>query len=55
VPSGIELGLELKFGAKGLQLLTEISTIQNLEKLEQIRDGLKTVTTLQELRQIYLP
>lgn len=52
--SGIELGLELKFGIEGLRLLAEISEIQSLEKLEQIRDGFKTANTLEEFRQIYL-
>jgi hypothetical protein len=49
----IELGLELKFGNDGLQLLPEISQIEDLEILKSIRDGIKRVITLQELRTIY--
>ncbi len=50
---GIELGLELKFGALGLATLPEISGIADVEQLRAILAGLKTVNTLSELRQIY--
>ncbi len=50
---GIALGLELKFGAEGLQLLPEISAIEDVELLEAISQAIKTVDTLEELRQIY--
>ncbi len=50
---GIELGLELKFGALGLATLPEISGIADVEQLRAILTGLKTVNTLSELRQIY--
>ncbi len=50
--SGIELGLELKFGSEGLQLMPEISQISDLERLKAIREGIKTVNTLEELRQL---
>ena len=49
----IELGLELKFGSESLTLLPEISTIKDVEKLEAIISGIKTVNTLEELQQIY--
>jgi hypothetical protein len=49
----LELGLELKFGTLGLNLLPEISQIQDVEQLRQIASGLKTVNTLSELRSIY--
>ncbi len=52
---GIELGLELKFGSSGLTLLAEISQIEGVEQLRAIKTGLKTVNTLEELRQIYQP
>ncbi len=51
--SAIELGLELKFGNEGLQLLPEISEINDVEVLEAIKIGLRTVGNLNELRSIY--
>lgn len=51
--SGIELGLELKFGAEGLQLMPEISQITDLDVLRTIREGLRTMNSLEEIRQIY--
>ncbi|MBD2775962.1 cytosolic protein [Iningainema tapete] len=50
---GIELGLELKFGSEGLSLMPEISQFEEIEQLRAIRVGLKTVQTMEELRQIY--
>ncbi len=51
--SGIELGLELKFGAQGLQLMPEISQITDLDVLKTICEGLRTINSLEEIRQIY--
>jgi hypothetical protein len=48
--SGIELALELKFGAEGLQLMPEISNIQDVERLKAIAQAIKTVNSLDELR-----
>ncbi len=50
--SGIELGLELKFGENGLEILPEISSINDLDKLKLIRRGIKTVNSLAELREL---
>jgi predicted transposase YdaD len=50
--SGIELGLELKFGSEGLQLMPEISQISNLERLKIIQQAIKTVNSVDELKQI---
>jgi predicted transposase YdaD len=49
--SGIELALEIKFGAEGLQLMPEISQISDLDRLKAIQQGIKSVKTLDELRQ----
>ncbi|MGB3651904.1 MAG: transposase [Rivularia sp. (in: cyanobacteria)] len=51
--SGIELGLELKFGSEGLQLMSEISQIKDIEVLTAIREGIRTKNSLEEIRQIY--
>ena len=51
--AGIELGLELKFVAAGLALLPEIRKLQDSDVLRAIHEGLKIVTTLEELRGIY--
>jgi hypothetical protein len=50
---GIELGLQLKFGAPGLRLLPEIRKIEDTDVLHALLEGLKTVDTLDELRLIY--
>ncbi len=51
--SAIELGLELKFGSEGLELLPEISPIKDLEVLTAIKDGIKKANSLEELRYYY--
>lgn len=50
---GIDLGLQLKFGAPGLRLLPEIRKIEDTDVLHALLEGLKTVDTLDELRLIY--
>ena len=50
----IEVTLEIKFGAEGLEILPEISQIQDLDVLRAVVTGIKTKNTLEELRQIYL-
>ncbi|MDY6902844.1 MAG: cytosolic protein [Cyanobacteriota bacterium] len=49
----IELGLELKFGNEGLALMQEISVLDDIERLRAIKSGIKTVSSVSELRQIY--
>ncbi len=51
--SGIELGLELKFGSEGLELMPEISQIADIDILRAFREGLRTMNSLEEVRQIY--
>ena len=51
----IELGLELKFGVDTLSLMSEISQIDDIEQLRAIKEGIKTVASIEELQQIYQP
>jgi predicted transposase YdaD len=51
--SSIEFALELKFGSAGLQLLSEISKLDNLDILRQIKNALRSANNLDEIRQIY--
>jgi len=53
VLDAIELGLELKFGEKGLRELPEIRKIENIDMLHAIRQAIKKVRTIDELRRIY--
>lgn len=49
----IELGLELKFGIEGLREFPRIRKITDIDVLHAIRNGIKTATSLEELRKIY--
>ncbi len=49
----IELGLHLRFGQHGLHLMTEISKIRNSDTLNAVYEGLKNVSAIGELRQLY--
>ncbi|MEL7241393.1 MAG: transposase [Cyanobacteria bacterium J06629_18] len=51
--SGIERGLEVKFGSEGLELMSEISQIKNVDLLRLIQQELWTINSLEEIRQIY--
>jgi hypothetical protein len=51
----IELGLELKFGTDALSVMEEISQIDEIEQLRGIKEGIKTVASVEELKQIYQP
>jgi predicted transposase YdaD len=50
--SSLELVLEIKFGLEGLQLMSQISQIADLDRLKAIQQRIKSVNTLNELRQI---
>ena len=50
---GIALGLELKFGSQGLELMPEILSLEDVELLTQILETIRTANNLTELRQIY--
>jgi len=51
---GIQIGLQLKFGSQGLEILSEISALDNLNLLQTITASLLTVESLEDFRQIYL-
>ena len=48
----IELGISLRFGAEGSRLLHSISQIKDINRLKAIKEAVKTVNTLDELRTI---
>lgn len=47
------MGLELKFGTEGLELLPEISQISNLERLKAIQQEVMTANTLDQSRRLF--
>ena len=51
--AAIALGLELKFGMKGLKLMPEIRNIQDLVMLEIIEQAIRTAQSPEELRELY--
>ena len=53
--STIQMGLDIKFGDEGLRLYQEIQKIQEIDVLQAIRDKIKAVSALGELRRIYAP
>jgi len=48
----IELALEIKFGEAGLELMPSIERMTDLSQLKAIQTSLKTVNTVEELRQL---
>jgi hypothetical protein len=52
---GIELGLELKFGAAGLQLMPEIKQLTDVEMLRGVLQAIKTAASPDELRRLWVP
>ncbi|BBD62768.1 hypothetical protein NIES2109_56180 (plasmid) [Nostoc sp. HK-01] len=50
---GIALGLKLKFGTPGQNLLPEIEQIEDFRMLESILSAIETANTVDELRSIY--
>ena len=53
VLKAIELGLHIRFGQQGLGLMNEISKIRNSQTLNAVYEGLKNVSEIGELRQLY--
>jgi hypothetical protein len=52
---GIALALDLKFGAESQQVMAELRQIADLAVIQVVYDAIKTVRTLDELRQLYMP
>jgi hypothetical protein len=50
---GIEVSLQLKFGAAGLELLPEIRELPSHELLEAVLDAIPTAASPQELRRVW--
>ncbi len=50
---GIALGLKLKFGTTGQNLLPEIEQIEDINLLESVLSAIETANTVDELRSIY--
>ncbi|MBW4556629.1 MAG: Rpn family recombination-promoting nuclease/putative transposase [Trichormus sp. ATA11-4-KO1] len=48
--SGIELALEIKFGLDGLELMPTISQISDLQKLQVVKQAIKSSNTVEELQ-----
>jgi hypothetical protein len=51
----IEISLEAKFGAPGLELMPEIRRIDELDKLREVLRATHTVKNLEELRRVWAP
>ncbi len=48
----IQMGLEIKFGDKGLALIPRIKAIDSLEKLEEIKSVVRTAETLHQVESV---
>ena len=48
----IELGLELKFGVKGMQLMPIIRKIKDTDRLKAIKVGVKVAKDISELEEM---
>ncbi len=48
----VSLGLELKFGTDGLALMGKVSKLGSLEKLETIKEAIKTTNNLEDIQKL---
>lgn len=51
---GIELALDIKFGAEGLRLFPEIREIKDVGKLKAVQRAFKIARTPDEVRRVYV-
>ena len=52
IQTGLETLLEIKFGNPGLELMPVIYQIKDLQQLKAIQQAIKTVNSVEELRQL---
>jgi hypothetical protein len=48
----IEIGIGLKFGAQGINLMPSIRQIKDLERLRAIKEAVKIAKSIEEIRQV---
>ena len=48
----IELGLSIKFGINGIRLLPTIRAIENMNRLEMIKEAIKATDKLKEIEAV---
>ena len=47
------MGLSLKFGAKGLRLLPTIRSLDDLDRLEMVKESIKVTDDLREIEALF--
>ena len=53
--AGIEVSLEIKFGAEGLALMPEIREIMDHEVLRDVLEAIRTADSPDDLRRVWSP
>ncbi len=53
--NGVKVGLQVKFGTKGLELLSEIRKINDVDMLYAIQEAIIDVKSVSELQHVYQP
>jgi hypothetical protein len=51
--TGIEVCLRMKFGAEGLQLMPELRSLHDEEKLEAVLQAIESASTLDDVRRVW--
>lgn len=49
---GIELGLSIRFGEKGVEMMSRIRKIQDIGRLKALKEIIKTAPTAEDLKKI---
>ncbi len=50
----IEMGLSIKFGEKGTRFLPKIQALKDIDRLEMIKDSIKTKDNLSEIEAVLI-